>query len=89
MCGPGMPVGCKRAGKRLSVWRLWRVWRVLKVWTVLGRPNGRLGRPEEAIDVWPWDAYWLQAGWQTAKRLEALEGFDVWPCGACWLQEWP
>ena len=25
MCGPGMPVGCKRAGKRLSVWRLWRV----------------------------------------------------------------
>ena len=32
------------------------VWRVLKVWTVLGRPNGRLGRPEEAIDVWPWGA---------------------------------
>ena len=45
MCGPGMPVGCKRAGKRLSVWRRWRVWRVLRVWTVLGRPNGRLGRP--------------------------------------------
>ena len=51
MCGPGMPVGCKRAGKRLSVWRLWRVWRVLRVWRVwsvlrvLGRANGRLGRP--------------------------------------------
>ena len=48
MCGPGMPVGCKRAGKRLSVWRLWRVLRVWRVWSVLrvlGRANGRLGRP--------------------------------------------
>ena len=26
--------------------------------------------------MWPWDACWLQEGWQTAKRLEALEGLE-------------
>ena len=31
-----------------------------------GLANGRLGCPEEAIDVWPWGACWLQEGWQTA-----------------------
>ena len=41
-----------------------RVWRVLRV---EGLANGRLGRPQEAIDVWPWGAGWLQdAPWQTA-----------------------
>ena len=42
----------------------------LRVWSVLGRANGRLGRPEEAIDVWPWGACWLQE-WP-------YEAIDVW-----------
>ena len=45
-----------------------------------GLANGRLGCPEEAIDVWPWGeaidvwpwgACWLQEGWQTAD-LDAV-----------------
>ena len=50
----------------------------MALWCLLaarGLANGRLGCPEEAIDVWPWGeaidvwpwgACWLQEGWQTA-----------------------
>ena len=97
MCGTGVPVGCKRAGKRQT----WMPIEAIDVW-----PWG------EAIDVWPWGACWLQEGWQTAdldahkkplmcglgvavgcrfkglegfKRLEGLERFlRVWRVLSVW-----
>ena len=35
----------------LGVWRVWRVWSVWSLLRVSGLANGKLGRPEEAMDV--------------------------------------
>ena len=60
--------------------------------------------PEEAIDVWPWGACWLQERWQTAdldaQKKPLMCGFGVavgcksghkkpLMCGLGGLQEWP
>ena len=141
MYGPGVPVGCKRAGKRQTWmpirshwcvalgWRLAAGWSmpsqrfkgftVLKglegfkgleglerlegfkglragkrqTWTPIrshwcvalgcllaarGLANGRLGCPEEAIDVWPWGGGWLQGEACQANVLRALRFWRVW-----------
>ena len=51
MCGLGVPVSCRMKHANLRVW---------SVWGFFGLANGRLGRPEEAMDAWPWGACWLQ-----------------------------
>ena len=53
MCGAGgcwlqdeaCEVKVLKVLRLLRVWRVLSVWRVWRVWRVLGRANGRLGRP--------------------------------------------